>query len=77
MRKIDLFQILSILLILIIGGCTTQGRLTYLTFESSENLLELKSSMEELKIEGYEGSTQQQFSALKEVRYISKHMDAR
>ena len=77
MRKIDLFQILSILLILIIGGCTTQGRLTYLTFESSENLLELKSSMEELKIEGYEGSTQQQFSALKEVRYITKHMDAR
>ena len=77
MRKIDLFQIVSILLILIIGGCTTQGRLTYLTFESSENLLELKSSMEELKIEGYEGSTQQQFSALKEVRYITKHMDAR
>ena len=74
MRKIDLFQIMNILFILILGGCTTQGRLTYLTFERSENLLELKSSMEELKIEGYEGAKQQQFSALKEVRYISKYM---
>jgi len=65
------------MLVLFIAGCTTQGRLTYLVFEESENYIELKTSMEELKIEGYEGSNQQQFSALKEVRYISKHMDER
>ena len=68
---------MSFLLILIIAGCTTQGRLTYLVFEESENYIELKTSMEELKIEGYDGSIQQQFSALKEVRYISKYMDER
>ncbi|MCH2300681.1 MAG: hypothetical protein MK437_09005, partial [SAR324 cluster bacterium] len=68
---------MSFLLILIIAGCTTQGRLPYLVFEESENYIELKTSMEELKIEGYDGSNQQQFSALKEVRYISKHMDER
>ena len=77
MRKSLIFQITSFLLILIIAGCTTQGRLTYLVFEESENYIELKTSMEELKIEGYDGSIQQQFSALKEVRYISKYMDER
>ena len=77
MRKNRLVHILINMIILILSGCTTQGRLTYLVFEESENYIELKTSMEELKIEGYEGSNQQQFSALKEVRYISKYMDAR
>ena len=70
MRNFFTLPIFTLLLVLFITGCTTQGRLTYLVFEESENYIELKTSMEELKIEGYEGSNQQQFSALKEVRYI-------
>ncbi|MEC8223858.1 MAG: hypothetical protein VX020_08320, partial [SAR324 cluster bacterium] len=77
MRNFFILPIFTLLLVLFITGCTTQGRLTYLVFEESENYIELKTSMEELKIEGYEGSNQQQFSALKEARYISKHMDER
>ncbi|MEC8843218.1 MAG: hypothetical protein VXX42_04500, partial [SAR324 cluster bacterium] len=77
MRNFFILPIFTLLLVLFIAGCTTQGRLTYLVFEESENYIELKTSMEELKIEGYEGSNQQQFSALKEARYISKHMDER
>ena len=55
------------------SGCTTQGRLTYLTFEKSYNYQELNSSMEKLKNQ-YDSSIQQQYSALREIRYISKHM---
>ncbi len=55
------------------SGCITQGRLTYLTFEESFNYQELNSSMEKLKYQ-YDSSIQQQVSALREIRYISKHM---
>ncbi len=82
MRRINhhnigtLYLPLAVLLIsLFIIGCTTQGRLTYLTFSESDEFGALHSSMEALKIEGLQGSVQQQFSALKEVRYISKHQD--
>jgi len=54
-------------------GCITQGRLTSLTFKKSFNYKTLDSSMEKLKSQ-YEGSLQEQVSALREIRYISKHM---
>jgi len=55
-------------------GCITQGRLTSLTFKKSFNYKTLDSSMEKLKSQ-YESSLQEQVSALREIRYISKHMD--
>ena len=54
-------------------GCMTQGRLTSLTFKKSFNYKTLDSSMEKLKSQ-YESSIQEQVSALREIRYISKHM---
>jgi len=54
-------------------GCMTQGRLTSLTFKKSFNYKTLDSSMEKLKSQ-YESSLQEQVSALREIRYISKHM---
>ena len=64
--------ILAVFLILF-SGCITQGRWTYLTFEKSFNYQELNSSMEKLKYQ-YDSSIQLQYSALREIRYISKHM---
>jgi hypothetical protein len=55
-----------------LSGCTTQGRLTSLTFEQSYSYETLDSSMEKLKSQ-YESSLQEQFSALREMRYLSKH----
>ena len=54
-------------------GCITQGRLTSQTFKKSSNYKTLDSSMEKLKSQ-YESSLQEQVSALREIRYISKHM---
>jgi len=54
-------------------GCITQGKLTSLTFKKSSNYKTLDSSMEKLKSQ-YESSLQEQVSALREIRYISKHM---
>jgi len=54
-------------------GCMAQGRLTSLTFKKSFNYKTLDSSMEKLKSQ-YESSLQEQVSALREIRYISKHM---
>ena len=54
-------------------GCITQGRLTSLTFKKSFNYKTLDSSMEKLKSQ-YESSLQEQVSALREIRYISKHI---
>ena len=54
-------------------GCITQGRLTSQTFKKSFNYKTLDSSMEKLKSQ-YESSLQEQVSALREIRYISKHM---
>ena len=59
--------------LILVGSCRTQGRLTYLTFEQSFNYQELTSSMEKLKNQ-YDSSIQQQVSALREIRYISKHI---
>ena len=56
-----------------LSGCATQGRLTSLTFEQSFSYEVLDTSMEKLKSQ-YESSLQEQFSALQEIRYISKHM---
>ena len=56
-----------------LSGCITQGRLTSLTFKKSFNYKTLDSSMEKLKSQ-YESSIQEQVSALREIRYISKHM---
>ena len=56
-----------------LSGCATQGRLTSLTFEESFSYETLDSSMEKLKSQ-YESSLQEQFSALREMRYISKHI---
>ncbi len=64
--------ILAVILICF-SGCTTQGRLTYLKFEKSNNYQDLNSSMEKLKNQ-YDSSIQNQRSALREIRYISKHM---
>ena len=55
-------------------GCITQGRLTSLTFKKSSIYKTLDSSMEKLKSQ-YESSLQEQVSALREIRYISKHME--
>lgn len=55
-----------------LSGCATQGRLTSLTFEQSFSYEALDSSMEKLKSQ-YESSLQEQFSALREMRYLSKH----
>ena len=55
-------------------GCITQGRLTSLTFKQSFSYEALNSSMEKLKSQ-YESSLQEQVSALREIRYISKHME--
>jgi len=57
-----------------ICGCITQGRLTSLTFKKSSIYKTLDSSMEKLKSQ-YESSLQEQVSALREIRYISKHME--
>lgn len=54
------------------SGCATQGRLTSLIFNKSESYETLDSSMEKLKNQ-YEGSLQEQFSALRAMRFISKH----
>jgi len=54
-------------------GCITQGRLTSVTFKKSFNYKTLDSSMEKLKSQ-YESSQQEQVSALREIRYISKHV---
>ena len=66
--------LISALLLIWFSGCTTQGRLTYLKYKKSSNYLELNSSMEKLKIH-YDSSIQQQYSALREMRYISKHLE--
>ena len=55
-------------------GCITQGRLTSLTFKKSFNYKTLDSSMEKLKSQ-YESSLQEQVSALRVIRYITKHME--
>ena len=55
-------------------GCITQGRLTSLTFKQNFSYKTLNSSMEKLKSQ-YESSLQEQVSALREIRYISKHME--
>ena len=55
-------------------GCITQGRLTSQTFKKSFIYKTLDSSMEKLKSQ-YESSLQEQVSALREIRYISKHME--
>ena len=55
-----------------LSGCATQGRLTSLTFEQSISYDELDTSMEKLKSQ-YESSVQEQFSALREMRYLTKH----
>ncbi|MDP6319662.1 MAG: hypothetical protein QF711_03885, partial [SAR324 cluster bacterium] len=59
---------------MLLSGCATQGRLTSLTFQQSSSYETLDSSMEKLKGQ-YEGSLQEQFSALREMRYLSKHME--
>lgn len=69
-----LLLIMSFGLLFWFSGCTTQGRLTYQTFKSSNDYATLSQSLEALKKEGRDGSIQQQFSALKELRYISKYM---
>ena len=57
---------------MLLSGCATQGRLTSLTFQQSSSYETLDSSMEKLKSQ-YESSLQQQISALREMRYLSKH----
>ena len=65
------YLLISAVFLIWFSGCTTQGRLTYLTFEKSYNYQELNSSMEKLKNQ-YDSSIQLQYSALRELRYISK-----
>ena len=65
--------LISSVFFILFSGCTSQGRLTYLTFEKSYNYQKLNSSMEKLKNQ-YDSSIQQQYRALREIRYISKHM---
>ena len=57
------------------GGCATQGRLTSLIFfEKDSNFETLNTSVEKLKSK-YDSTIREQFSALRELRYITKHMD--
>lgn len=74
MKSTNKFWIFIILVIFSVA-CTTQGRLTYLTFDDTDDYQELHRSMEELKAEGYDGWKDEQFSAMKELRWISKYMD--
>ena len=53
-------------------GCTTQGRLTLLTFNKSDSYKTLDSSIDKLK-DQYDGSLQEQLSAVRAMRFISKH----
>ncbi len=64
--------LINILLIIWLCGCVTQGRLTSLTFNRSEIYKSLNSSIEKLKGQ-YDGSLQEQLSALRALRFISKH----
>ena len=64
--------LINVLAFFWLSGCATQGRLTSLTFNSSEVYKSLDSSMEKLKSQ-YRGSLQEQLSALKTLRFISKH----
>ena len=59
--------------LLLVAGCTTQGRRTALTFERSFFYEELYDSMEQLKYYGYDESVQQSMSVLKTARWISKY----
>lgn len=59
--------------VLLVAGCTTQGRRTALTFERSFFYEELYDSMEQLKYYGYDESVQQSMSVLKTVRWVSKY----
>jgi len=65
--------LISAVFLIWFSGCTTQGRLTYLTFEKSYNYQELNFSIEKLKNQ-YDSNIRHQYSALREIRYISKHM---
>ena len=56
-----------------LNGCATQGRLTYLMFEHNFSYETLNSSMEKLKSQ-YDSSIQEQVSALREIRYITKQV---
>ncbi len=67
------YLLISAVILIWLSSCTTQGRLTYLTFKKSDNYQELNSSMEKVKNQ-FDSSIQQQHSALREMRYISKHM---
>ena len=67
------YLLISAGILIWLSSCTTQGRLTYLTFKKSDNYQELNSSMEKVKNQ-FDSSIQQQYSALREMRYISKHM---
>tara|TARA_Y100001970_G_C14202249_1_gene841801 strand:- start:555 stop:2162 length:1608 start_codon:yes stop_codon:yes gene_type:complete len=70
--KNKVFLIMNLLLTIWLSACATQGRLTSLTFNRSENFKELDSSIEKLK-KKYNASIRQQISALKVLRFISKH----
>ncbi len=59
--------------VLLVAGCTTQGRRTALTFERSFFYEELYDSMEQLKYYGYDESVQQSMSVLKTARWVSKY----
>ncbi|MBF0350305.1 MAG: hypothetical protein HQM11_04705 [SAR324 cluster bacterium] len=72
MKKI--LTLLISLSLIWISGCATQGLVTYRTFEQSDDYESLNKSMDALKTTGRDGSGQQQFSALKNLRYISKYM---
>jgi len=64
--------LINVFAIIWLSGCVTQGRLTSLTFNRSEVYKSLDSSMEKLKNQ-YNGSLQEQLSALRTLRFISKH----
>lgn len=64
--------IINALAIIWLCGCATQGRTTSLTFDRSDSFKSLDSSMEKLKNQ-YDGSLQQQISALRALRFISKY----
>jgi len=66
--------VIFVLSLMWLCGCITQGRLTSLTFKQSFSYETLNSSMEKLKSQ-FESSLQEQVSALREIRYISKHME--
>jgi hypothetical protein len=69
-----LWRPLPPLLLGALAACTTQGLQTYEVLTTSDDPTEIQASMELLKDAGREGSLQQQTSAMRELRFMTRHL---